>query len=52
MPKKKEAPAAFAAGASRAFPKRSALPLFDEGANKDLGRFADQIRALIKKWER
>ena len=22
------------------------------GANKDLGRFADQIRALIKKWDR
>ena len=22
------------------------------GANKDLGRFADQLRALIEKWDR
>ena len=22
------------------------------GANKDLGKFADQLRALIEKWDR
>ena len=22
------------------------------GANKDLGRFADQLRALVEKWDR